>query len=219
MLMLIFVSCTKKISNSIAIDKRFNIEINTPNCGVTSINNQMMKGEIDCQAINMTYEYGFVSPGPLSLKEEFRSSFNAIYKRRFFRDRMIDPKVYNIFLDSVKVLNVKPIEGTDSLMFQCSGCNVVAKLKFMGDIYNFPVTMGENQLQKKESSFEFYRIDDFIYKVYYSDISPPSLYIRPAKNTFKRKKAFTIKVLDTSLTCQDLIDVLKTIRVSPFIGK
>ena len=107
-------------------------------------------GTIQCDEISFTYDYGnFSNPGPLTPKEEFTRAFDTYHHVKFFENRMIDPKVYRIFLDSVQVVDVSRKKASDSLMFSCDPCNATAQLTFMGETYYYPLTLSENQLNMK----------------------------------------------------------------------
>ena len=59
-------------------------------------------GTLECRDISFDYDFGpFSYPGPLTPEEEFTRSFDTYHHVKFFEDRLIDPKVYKIFLDSV----------------------------------------------------------------------------------------------------------------------
>ncbi len=169
-------------------------------------------GTVDCGTISFTYDYGkFGYPGPITPKEEFRRSFDTYHHIKFFENRMIDAKVYKIFLDSVQVINVRRKKATDKLFFKCEPCNTTAEITFKGDTYFYPLTLSENQLNQRGYSCSFQEKEDFIYK-YFQEIDAFSgLYIAPKKNRNKNKNTLSLLVSDTTLSKEEVDNILKNV--------
>ena len=155
-------------------------------------------GQLDCGCVTLNYDYGrYSNPGPLSRIEEFRRAFDTYHHTKFFENRMIDPKVHLIFLDSVDVVDVNPKLDSDELMFDCSTCNAKAVLTFKKDTYLFPFTMNEVQLNRDEQGIEFVERSPLQYKYYTDTDGAPGLYVTPIQNRFKKKNCLSMTV-DTS---------------------
>ncbi len=213
---LIFHSC--KTQKSIAMDgfKNDFLFIEGLECVETISPNAIDSrvGTIECATITFTYDYGLYSnPGPITPKEEFRRSFDTYHHIKFFENRMIDPKVYKIFLDSVEVVDVKRKKDTDKLIFDCEPCNATAEITFKGDTYFFPFTMSEKQLDQEGYRCTFEEKGDLIYKYYQEDRAFPGLYIAPKKNRFKKKKTLSLVVTKTTMFGKDVDKVLKGVRL------
>lgn len=169
-------------------------------------------GTINCEEISFTYDYGkYSNPGPLTPKEEFTRAFDTYHHVKFFENRMIDPKVYRIFLDSVQVVEVRRKEDTDNLLFSCDPCNTIAQLVFLGDTYYYPLTLSENQLDMKGYSCSFEERDNFIYKYYQRDNELPGLYVAPKRNRYKTKNTLSLVVSKTTLSQKEINNVLKKV--------
>jgi hypothetical protein len=171
-------------------------------------------GTINCNDISFTFDYGKYSyPGPLTPKEEFTRAFDAYHHVKFFEDRMIDPKVFKIFLDSVKVVDVRRKKDTDNLMFTCDPCNTTAQLTFLGDTYYYPLTLSEDQLNMKGYTCSFEERGDYIYKYYQVDNKnkDSGLYISPKKNRYKSKNTLSLVVSKTTLPQTEIDSILKKV--------
>ena len=166
-------------------------------------------GTIQCDDISLAYDYGLYSnPGPLTPVEEVTRAFDSYHHVRFFEDRLIDPKVYKIFLDSVQVQNVRRKTAEDKPLFDCEPCNTVAELAFMGDIYLFPTTMSDAQLNKEGYESWTETKDGYIYKYYTRENENPGLYIAPIKNRYKTKN--TLSLIVTACKSKDqAIEILQ----------
>jgi len=151
-------------------------------------------GTLDCGCVTFNYDYGrYSNPGPLTRKEEFRNAFDTYHHIKFFKNRMIDPKVNKLFLDSVQVIDVRRKLKTDKLMFDCETCNASAELTFKKDTYLFPFTINEKQLDKEEN-ISFSDKGTLQYKYYTDSNSKPALYVTPIHNRFKKKKCLGLTV-------------------------
>ncbi|MDF1696456.1 MAG: hypothetical protein P1U56_11510 [Saprospiraceae bacterium] len=171
-------------------------------------------GTINCTDITMVYDYGkFSNAGPLTPIEEFTRSFDTYHHIKFFEDRMIDPKVYKIFLDSVEINTVRLKTQEDKLMFPCTPCNTTAELTFMGETYLFPTTLSESQLNMNGYTTSFEENDGFIYKYYQEDNQLPGLYISPKNNRYKNKNTLSLTVTQSTLPMERIDEVLKSVYI------
>ena len=171
-------------------------------------------GTIASSKITFTYDYGLYSnPGPITPKEEFRRSFDTYHHIKFFEYRMLDPKVYKIFLDSVDVIDVRRKDASDKLFFDCQPCNATAEITFKRETYFFPFTLSEKQLDQKGYKCTFEEQGDLIYKYYQEDNELPGLYITPKKNRFKKKKTLSLVVTETTMLEKDVDKVLRGVRL------
>lgn len=170
-------------------------------------------GHLECDGITISYDYGrYANPGPITPKEEFRRSFDTYHHIKFFEDRMIDPKVYKIFLDSVHVEDVRLKTDQDNLMFDCDPCNTVAQLTFMGDLYLYPVTFSEKQLDHKGATLE--ERGPFLHKYFKDNQGRQVVYISPTKNRFKKKNTLRMTVKESSLAEKEVIQILRSAYIS-----
>ena len=169
-------------------------------------------GTIDCETISFTYDFGrYSNSGPLTPKEEFRRSFDTYHHNKFFENRMIDPKVYKIFLDSVEVIDVRRKSDNEKLLFPCDPCNTTAEITFKGDTYLFPLSMSENQLDSKGFTSTMVEKDGLIYKYFHEDKKLPGLYITPKKNRYKNKNTLSLMVSKTTLSSDEVDQILRNV--------
>jgi len=169
-------------------------------------------GTLDCGCVTFNYDYGrYSNPGPLTRKEEFRNAFDAYHHVKLFKNRMIDPKVNKLFLDSVQVKNVRPKLDTDNLMFDCETCNASAELTFKKDTYLFPFTMDEKQLNNEEVGVSFSDNGALQYKYYTDTDSEPALYVTPIQNRFKKKKCLSLTVANSDCSSDNLDQILQAV--------
>lgn len=169
-------------------------------------------GTLDCGCVTFNYDYGRYSKrGPLTRKEEFRNSFDAYHHTKFFKNRMIDPKVNKLFLDSVKVLDVRRKLDSDKLMIDCSTCNATAVLTFKNDTYLYPFTMSEKQLVEDESKVEFKEEGLFQYKYYTDSNSNPALYVTPIQNRFKKKNCLSMNIVKSECGKEKVEKIIKSV--------
>jgi len=171
-------------------------------------------GTIDCGEISFTYDYGlFSNQGPITPKEEFRRSFDIYHHIKFFEYRMLDPKVYKIFLDSVEVVDVRRKNENDKSFFDCEPCNTTAEITFKGDTYFFPLTLSEKQLVQKGYKCTFEEKGELIYKYYQEEGAMPGLYISPKKNRFKKKNTLSLMVSKTTLSEKEVDEILRSVQL------
>lgn len=169
-------------------------------------------GSLQCEDISFTYDYGkYSNPGPLTPKEEFRRAFDTYHHIKFFENRMIDPKVYKIFLDSVVVINVRRKMDDDKLIFGCEPCNTSAEITFLGDTYLYPLTLSEKQLGREGYSSEFEKKGKLIHKYYRKDDGTTGLYIAPEKNAYRTKNTLSLIVNESTLTQEKIDDLLRNV--------
>ena len=169
-------------------------------------------GTIDCDNISFTYDYGLYGyQGPITPKEEFRRSFDTYHHIKFFEDRMIDPKVYKIFLDSVKVIDVRRKMPGVKHMFKCDPCNTTAEITFKGDTYFYPLTLSEKQLNMEGFTCSFKEENGFVYKYFQEENALPGVYIGPIKNRYKNKNTLSLMVSKTTLSKKEVDQILKNV--------
>ncbi|MEM9548130.1 MAG: hypothetical protein AAGA77_19270 [Bacteroidota bacterium] len=169
-------------------------------------------GRLDCENISFTYDFGpFSNPGPLTTKEEFIQSFDTYHHTKLFENRMIDPKVYRIFLDSVKVINVERKNDSHPLLIKCDPCNAVAEMTFLGETYFYPFTMSEKQLDMEGFTYSFEEKGEFLYKYYQRDNELPGLYITPIKNRYKAKNTLSLRVTETTLSSDQIHQLFQSV--------
>jgi len=169
-------------------------------------------GTLDCKNISFNYDYGkFSNPGPITPKEEFRRTFDNYHHLRFFEYRMIDKKVYKLFLDSVDVVEVRPKRADDTPFFECKTCNIMAEITFKGDTYFFPVTLSEKQLDQSDYSVSFKEKGANVHKYYQQNNRPTGLYITPKFNRFKKKNTLSLTVKETTLSTEEVERILDSV--------
>lgn len=169
-------------------------------------------GTIKCENVTFGYDYGKYSyPGPLTTIEEFKNSFDSYYHIKFFEDRMIDKKVYKLFLDSVKVIDVRAKKDDDKLMYACDPCNTTAELTFMGDTYLFPTTMGENQFNNDNFTVDYKKEGKFIYKYYKMNNGKPGLFAEEIDNRYNTKDCLSLSVIESNLSDEQIEEILRSV--------
>jgi hypothetical protein len=169
-------------------------------------------GKLDCGCVTFNYDYGLYSnPGPLTRKEEFRRAFDTYHHIKFFEDRMIDPKVHKLFLDSVTVVDVRHKMPNDELMIDCSTCNATAVLTFKRDTYLYPFTMSVEQLDNDEQEILFIDKKPNQYKYYTDSNGKPALYVTPIQNRFKRKNCLSLNVDTSDCENKEIERILKSV--------
>lgn len=167
---------------------------------------------LSCEGITFSYDYGMYSyAGPLTPEEEFTRSFDTYHHKKFFENRMIDPKVYKIFLDSVQIVDVRRKKATDPLLFACDPCNAVSELTFLGDTYFYPHTLSDKQLDDEGFTVKFEDRGEYIFKFYQSPDASPGLYITPRKNRYKTKNTLSLQVIETELPAERIMSILEKV--------
>lgn len=167
-------------------------------------------GTVDCGSISFNFDYGkFSNSGPLTPEEEFRRSFDTYHHIKFFEYRMIDAKVYKIFLDSVEIIEVRRKSLKDKGFYECEPCNAIAEIKFMGDTYYYPLTLSEKQLDRSGYTCTFEEKGDLVYKYHQKDNALPGVYITPKKNRYKKKNTLSLMVSETSLSDEKVDQILR----------
>lgn len=171
-------------------------------------------GYIISRKTKMAYDLGpYSAPGPLTPEETFRNEFDAYHHTKFFEKVMIDKKVYKIFLDSVKIVDVRAKTTDDELFFECDPCNAVAELVFKKRTFIYPTNMSDNLLNLDDITFKFEEIDGITYKIYQEKGKSPALYATPTFNRFKKKKTLSVTVVESDLTDEEIINLLQNIRI------
>lgn len=173
-------------------------------------------GTLECSDVTFYYDYGrYSNSGPMTIEEDFRQSFDTYHHTKFFEDRMIDPKVNKLFLDSVQVIDVRA-KADEGLMFPCDPCNAVAEVTFKGDTYYYPFTLSAQQLSDRGFDAEIYVIGQNTYKIYQEVEQNPGLYVTPTRNRFRKKDCLSLTVKETNLSAKEITTILKSVRlVSP----
>lgn len=211
---LMFASCktTKSGSNSGFENEIFGVEGLSCNETLNPDAIDSRVGILTCAETEFYYDYGrYSNRGPLSVEEEFRRSFDSYHHIKFFEDRMIDPKVYKIFLDSVEVIDVRKKVDSDQLMYACEPCNAVSQLTFKGDTYLFPVTMSEKQLSDQGTQITIEQKGDYIYKYYQRKGEQPGVFVSPVKNRYRKKNCLSVSVKKTEQNNTELMALLKRV--------
>lgn len=169
-------------------------------------------GTLKCPQIELSYDYGLYGySGPTTPEEEFRNAFDAYHHKKFFENRMIDPKVYKIFLDSVQVIIVRKKKAEDHLIIDCEPCNSTAEITFLGETYYYPVTLNEKQLDREGYEVRFEERGDFIYKFFKETKGNYGLFLSPKKNRFKKKNTLSVIVQSSSLDAVKTDQILASI--------
>lgn len=106
-----------------------------------------ISGTLWCGNIALKYSYGKDSySGPLTQEEEFANAFRGNYNVKFFEKIHIDSKLNRMFIDSVAIKKIDPIEfANKALLFPCSSCNKVASLTFRNRMYFYPFYSNSNE--------------------------------------------------------------------------
>ncbi len=165
-------------------------------------------GTLECPDISFYYDYGLYSnPGPITPREEFRRSFDAYHHIKFFEYRKLDSKVYKLFLDSVRIVEVREKLDSDDFFFECKPCNTTAVITFMRDTYYYPFTLSKNQLSMEDFSASFEERGRYLYKYYKEENKTPAFYATPIQNRFKKKNCLSLTVKETTLS-DDKVDML-----------
>lgn len=172
-------------------------------------------GVLECKDISFHYDYGrYSNKGPLTPQEEFRRSFDTYHHIKFFEDRMLDPKVYKLFLDSVEVIEVRRKLDTDKLIFECDPCNTTAVITFKKGTYYYPITLSEKQLKMENFTAEINKREGFLYKKYQVTGERPALYIAPVKNRFSKKNCLSLTVKNTNLNDDQINSILDKVIIN-----
>jgi hypothetical protein len=104
-------------------------------------------GGLDCNGIQLNYEISNAAyTGPQDLKELFKNNFKAYYYKKFFDELHMDQKVFKLFIDSVAINKVVPLDTMSKLMFECSNCNALATIIFKKKQFNFPFQTNEKYI-------------------------------------------------------------------------
>jgi len=179
---------------------------------VNAIDSQ--NGKIVCDNITLSYDYGRTSFRGLETNEElFVKSFDAYHHTRFFEDRLIDPKVYKIFLDSVKVIEVLPKNKVkEELMIECDPCNAVAHVTFMKRDYYYPYTVSPEQLETSPNVIEFEDRGEYLFKYYHND-EMTGVFLDPKKNRFSTKNRLSVVVESSTLNQEEIRKLLYSIEM------
>lgn len=177
-------------------------------------------GTLDCGCVTFNYDYGkYSNPGPLTKKEEFRQSFDAFHHIKYFKYRMVDPKVNKLFLDSVRIIDVRRKLDSDLLLFECDPCNVVAVLEFKKDVSLYPFTISEKQLDKKELEVSFVEKGKLQYKYYKDGNDAHALYMTPIQNRYKKKNCLSLTVANTECNSEKVKQILKAVYMNEPVKK
>ncbi|MGK0317190.1 MAG: hypothetical protein ACI86M_003431 [Saprospiraceae bacterium] len=169
-------------------------------------------GTLDCGCVTFNYDYGkYSNPGPLTRKEEFRQSFDAYHHIKYFKNRMVDPKVNKLFLDSVRVIDVRRKLDTDLLLFECDPCNAAAVLEFKNDITVFPFTISEKQLDKEELEVSFQERGNLQYKYYTDSEGESAMYVTPIQNRFKKKNCLSLTVANSECASEKVNQIFQAV--------
>ena len=171
-------------------------------------------GTLDCGCVTFNYDYGkYSNPGPLTKKEEFRNSFDAYHHIKYFKNRMVDPKVNKLFLDSVLIIDVRRKLESDLLLFECDPCNATAVLEFKNDITFFPFTMNKKQLDKEELGISFQEKGKLQYKYYSDGEGEPAMYVTPIQNRFKKKNCLSMTVANSDCVSEEVKQILRAVYI------
>lgn len=105
-----------------------------------SFQEKSLKGSWKCQDHEYFYEIGeSVSSPVLTDAQKFKFAFRGSYYLKFFESIHIDPKLANLYMDSIVVEQViSKSNHRGPLLFPCSACNRVANLTFRGRKYPYP---------------------------------------------------------------------------------
>ena len=177
-------------------------------------------GTLDCGCVTFNYDYGkYSTPGPLTRKEEFRQSFDAYHHIKYFKNRMVDPKVYKLFLDSVRIIDVRRKLAIDVLLFECDPCNAIAALEFKNDISLYPFSMSEKQLAKEDLEVSFEDKGKLRYKYYLDSEEEPALYVTPIQNRFKKKNCLSMTVANSECDSKEVKQLLQGVYMKEQVKK
>ncbi len=169
-------------------------------------------GTLECGCVTFYYDYGkYSNPGPLTRKEEFRNSFDAYHHIKYFKNRMVDPKVFKLFLDSVYVIDVRPKLDADQLLFECDPCNAIAEIEFKNDVSFYPFTMSKKQLYKRELEINFKDRGRLRYKYYSDSESEPAIYVTPIQNRFKKKNCLSLTIANSECDSEKVNQILQAV--------
>ena len=114
-------------------------------------------GLVICNKDTFHYDIGrFSDPGPVSLLDKFKTTFQHYHYSDFFRRIGMDEKVFktlrkDAFIDSVFLKS----EFNRALLFDCGPCNAVAKIIFKGTTFYYPFTSSKTIIDNY-SNYTFY---------------------------------------------------------------
>ena len=172
-------------------------------------------GIVTCDDFSLSYDYGkYGFRGPQTLEESFEASFAAYHYTKFFELTHIDPKVQKLFIDSVELVNVYEASAvTDSTLFDCSTCNVVAELLFKQKTYLYPTTMNENLVQAaKKQPVQQYTSAGQQIKLYTDATDKQGAVIKP-ENYQRKDDYLSVTVLETTKKPSEVEKILRSIHL------
>ena len=148
-------------------------------------------GTVSCGNVLLNYDYGrFSYPGPITLEEDFANGFRGIFYVKFFDLIHIDQKVHRLFLDSVKVLDIRRPKPEDKLLFPCPNCNAIATVSFRNRIYQYPYTNNKSLWTMSDYEVTVDTILGYKRKLYMAtnDSLPSGLFLSPVINPRQANK-------------------------------
>jgi len=174
-------------------------------------------GTIDCGDVQFDYDYGkYSNSGPITPIEEFRRMFDTYHHIKFFEMKMIDPKVNKLFLDSVKIIDVREKLEDDTLLFECEPCNATAVFTFKKQTNYYPFTLSKKAIEMTGYEADLKVEDGFVYKVYQKEGERPGLYIQPEFNRFKKKDCLSVTVNKSNLSDSEIKEILHSLKIKNY---
>jgi hypothetical protein len=118
-------------------------------------------GKIVCHTDTFSYDVGrYGYKGPISLLENFKTTFHHYHYSSFFRKIGMDEKVFKSLRDDVVIDTVYlKTDFKGETFYNCEPCNAVALITFKGKTFNYPYTDGQNILEN-ESQYQFYYLNE-----------------------------------------------------------
>ena len=206
---------TKQLSNE-SLDNELFVITGVTGCkeshSGTAVDSQI--GEIHCEDVSFAYDYGrYGAVGPRTAEEDFRAAFDTYHFTKFFELVHIDKKVQPIFRDSVEVMKLYKKDGfSESTLYDCSTCNVVAALNFKGSTFYYPTTINMDQLENPPNGIEYFEEDGQVTKLFKDATGRIGAVI--AKAPFRRNRDYlSISITESDLSTQQQKVLLQHIQL------
>jgi hypothetical protein len=157
-------------------------------------------GNLWCGNIALKYNYSKESySGPLTQEEEFGNAFKGNYYVKFFEKIHIDSKLNRMFIDSVMIKKIDPIESANkALLFPCSSCNKVAALTFRNRMYFYPFYSNSNDSNNYNIKVD--TLEGHYRKIFFAktDSLQSGVFLRPLSKNSNQKNLsiFSLKSTD-----------------------
>jgi len=173
-------------------------------------------GKIVCKEAVLSYDYGRYGPkGPMTAVETFDQSFKNYHYSKFFELTHIDKKLYKVFTDSVSVIAVQPAADiTEKTLYECSTCNAVATIDFLGKRWYYPTTVHADMLANP-AKLDTATRDNYAIKVYTTETGQQAATLTPVPMT-RSSDYLSITITDSQLSEEKQRKLLRSISLKPY---